>query len=164
MSVCSVASETLAERFWAKVPVEEGGCWEWLGGRDLAGYGRIRLGPKARGEAKAHRVAWEITHGTIPDGMCVCHRCDNPPCVRPNHLFLGTIGDNNRDMHAKGRATRRRARGADHGNAVLTESLVLELRARKANGETFDSLAATTKINRATIVAAVSGHNWAWLK
>lgn len=116
-----------------------------------------------RGEVKAHRVAWELTNGTIPDGMCVCHSCDNPPCVRPDHLFLGSIGDNNRDMYAKGRASQIRARGTDHGNAILTEDLVREIRKRKAAGETYAAISASTGIKGVTIQAAVARRTWAWL-
>lgn len=76
-------------------------CWIWTGPRFKSGYGRASQGSKKR---RAHRVAYEIFVGTIPDGMHVLHKCDNPPCVNPEHLFLGTHIDNMRDMEAKGRA------------------------------------------------------------
>lgn len=75
-------------------------CWEWTGGRDSRGYGSIRV---ARTGIGAHRLAWQVAYGPIPPGMAVLHRCDNPPCVRPAHLFLGSQADNNRDMRDKGR-------------------------------------------------------------
>lgn len=89
-------------RFWATVEVGPGdpetACWLWQGGhRDHHGYGNFR------GHA-THRVSWALSNGPIPDGLIVCHKCDNPPCVRPSHLFVGTIGDNTRDMVQKGRA------------------------------------------------------------
>ena len=94
----------LAERFWAKVPTLGVGCWEWAGGRDNdEGYGRIREGRGGSPFLLTHRVAWELTQGPIPDGLMVLHKCDNPPCVRPDHLFLGTNTDNMRDASAKGR-------------------------------------------------------------
>ncbi len=86
-------------RFWQKVQKGDG-CWEWQGSRNKLGYGITSL----RGRAiRAHRVSWEIVNGPIPDGLLVCHRCDNPACVRPDHLFLGTQIDNLRDMRTKGR-------------------------------------------------------------
>ncbi len=90
----------LAERFWSKV-VRGEGCWIWAASVDDHGYGRFGIG-RLRIEP-AHRVAWMVANGPIPDGLSVLHRCDNPPCVRPDHLFLGTQRDNMRDMIAKGR-------------------------------------------------------------
>jgi hypothetical protein len=90
---------TLEERFWEKVQTGAG-CWEWLAVRDRRGYGQLGVNGKTR---KAHRLSWEINNGPIPDGLFVCHHCDNPGCVRPSHLFLGTHQDNMRDMIEKGR-------------------------------------------------------------
>lgn len=92
----------LAERFWEKVLCSDG-CWMWLAGRNALGYGTIQYG-KPRRSVLAHRVAWELTHGAPPPAdLEVCHRCDEPACVRPDHLFLGTHRDNMRDMIAKRR-------------------------------------------------------------
>jgi len=94
--------------FWARVvPVSDDpdGCWEWTGGRDAkTGYGKFRLLYSGRQpHLWAHRVAYLLSRGVLPEGRRVLHRCDNPPCCRPDHLFVGTQRDNLRDMLAKGR-------------------------------------------------------------
>jgi len=89
-----------AARFEAHVD-KSGDCWKWTGPLSDGGYGKFSCGQVKR---RAHRVAYEMYVGPIPDGMHVLHRCDNPPCVNPTHLFLGTHLDNMRDMEAKGRA------------------------------------------------------------
>ena len=89
----------LKHSFWAKID-KSGDCWEWTGYRDRLGYGRLRVDGSLM---LAHRVAWELEHGYISEGLNVCHHCDNPPCVRPNHLFLGTQRDNIKDSVHKGR-------------------------------------------------------------
>lgn len=92
-----------AERFWAKVD-KSGDCWVWTAAKHDFGYGVFQLGRgPSEGLRRAHVLSWLWSNGPIPDGLVVCHRCDNPPCVRPDHLFLGTLGDNTRDMVAKGR-------------------------------------------------------------
>lgn len=109
--------------FWEQVSPE--GCWEWLGARDQDGYGQTRIGMR---RVKAHRKAWEIIHGPVPDGLLVLHSCDNPPCVRPNHLFIGTHRDNQRDKWAKGRGVKVR------NGAKLTDAQAAEIRSRYATG------------------------------
>jgi hypothetical protein len=103
----------IAERFWSKVdrdgpvPVHQpdlGPCWRWTGSvSGRYGHGEIGAGRRGEGNRKAHRVSWEIHRGPIPEGVQVLHRCDNGLCVNPEHLRLGTQGDNMRDMSAKGR-------------------------------------------------------------
>ena len=98
--------EPRTERFWAKVNrLGPDDCWLWTGSRKGGKWGYGQLGSRDRRLApeSAHRVSWEIHHGSIPDGMKVLHRCDNPPCVNPNHLFLGTLRDNTQDMLIKRR-------------------------------------------------------------
>lgn len=91
----------LSRRLWRRAEVVDSGCWEWTGARLVKGYGLVG---NVGGTIQAHRAAWLLTHFVIPDGMQVLHRCDNPPCINPAHLFLGTPADNMRDMVAKGRA------------------------------------------------------------
>lgn len=91
----------LRERFWSKVD-RSGDCWMWTASRNASGYGRFG-GSNSGGSYLAHRMCWELHNGPIPDGLCVLHRCDNPACVNPAHLWLGTRDDNNKDKTAKGR-------------------------------------------------------------
>jgi hypothetical protein len=94
----------LEQRFWGKVvrgtPDE---CWTWIGGHDHRGYGYLRLPGRSGGQTGAHRVAWMLANGDLPEGCHVLHRCDTPSCVNPRHLFLGTNYENVQDKVAKGR-------------------------------------------------------------
>lgn len=89
----------LIERFISRV-TKAGDCWVWCGSKAPGGYGQLSVGGKLQ---RANRVSWRLFRGEIPKGLHVLHRCDNPPCVNPEHLFLGTHGDNVRDMFSKGR-------------------------------------------------------------
>jgi hypothetical protein len=118
-----VKTRPLADRLWEKVD-RTGECWLFTGYRNAAGYGFIGY---TRGHPiMAHRAAWMVTHGPIPPATLVCHRCDNPSCVRPDHLFLGSGHDNVVDMVRKGR--HRPTRGSDSVNAKLAEDDVREIR------------------------------------
>lgn len=119
------------ERFWSKVVKSENddSCWNWLAVPDRKGYGRFSIGGSRKNGGTimfAHRVSWELAYGEIPDGLEVLHTCDNPPCVNPNHLFVGTQADNMRDMVAKGRSTL----GEKNPMAKLTQSDIEEIRRR----------------------------------
>lgn len=116
--------DLIQKRFWTKVIKQDYGCWIWTAAKLGKGYGQFWNGDV---RMLAHRLSWEWHYGEIPPGLCVCHHCDNPSCVRPDHLFLGTIAENNRDMTAKGRARLPNLRGEQHPSAVLTEEQVLSI-------------------------------------
>lgn len=116
---------TLVDRFNAYVGERGGGCWEWSGYRDPNGYGRLNVGGIP---VPAHRISWEVHFGPITSADHICHRCDNPSCVRPEHLFKGDYAMNTADKMAKKRHRYGVSRGADHGCAKLTEADVREIR------------------------------------
>jgi hypothetical protein len=151
------AEQPFDDLFWSKVdrrgPED---CWPWTAGRGSLGYGLFSLKPRHMRRQRAHRVAYELTHGPIPDGLHVCHRCDNPPCVNPAHLFLGTGADNVSDMVSKDR----HQHGATNGQAKLTEDSVRTMRALWSEGVTYAALAERFSIAEKSVWAIVKRRNW----
>ena len=115
---------TIKDRFWEKVDKKgEDGCWEWLGCcHHQWGYGSLNVGGKYMA---AHRYSWELYFGKIPEGWLICHKCDNPSCVNPEHLFLGTNKDNSDDKIKKGRNAS--SVGENNGRSILTEDSVRQI-------------------------------------
>ncbi len=138
--------------FWSKVRLGDG-CWEWQAGLSGSGYGLFATA-YAR-SSPAHRVSWFLAYGLIPDGLCVCHHCDNKLCVRPDHLFLGTRTDNNQDMYRK----RIHPWGERSGRATVTEADVLYIRASHPT-KTFHELAAETGATYWAVWDIVRGRSW----
>lgn len=143
-------SRTLAERFWSHVAKSDG-CWLWTAARGPRGYGIVGIvGSTTR---LAHRVSWALTHGPIPAGLHVLHRCDNPPCCNPDHLFLGTHAENMQDMAAKGRAVTK-----------LTAADVWAVRTALAWGVPPALLARFLGVGTTAISAIRCGRTWAHLQ
>ena len=158
------ARQSLATRFWSRVDRRGGDeCWPWLGAFYVDGYGTIGRGGRNCGMLRAHRVSWEMAHGPVPDGLCVCHHCDNRGCVNPAHLFVGTKRDNTWDMIRKGRSRLSGPHyGEDHGRAKLTEVAVRDARRRfTAGGVTKAELAREYGVSSTAMGDALSGRHWA---
>jgi hypothetical protein len=115
------------DRFWSKVEKTDG-CWNWTSCLNKKGYGNFSVNSRMR---RAHRVSYEMHCEPIPPGMLVLHHCDNPRCIRPDHLFLGTNADNMADKVAKGREAHVGVQGVSHPRAKLTEAQVLAIRSMR---------------------------------
>lgn len=141
-------------RFWEKVKIKKPNeCWFWQAGIQK-GYGCFWNGRMS----SAHRFSWVLANGKIPIGLSVCHKCDNPLCVNPAHLFLGTQVENIQDSIKKGRFSR--ARGERQHLSKLTDSKVKEMRELQKTGLTFKKLAETYGVTIAAAHRAVRGFTW----
>ena len=170
-----LSQEGLEQRLQDKIIVVASGCWEWQGCRNSQGYGSVRFNRRWQ---RAHRVFWQIFRGTIPRKMCVCHKCDNPSCVNPEHLWLGTIAENNQDKINKGRLAvsptgneswsrqhlDRIARGANAGQAKITEAQVKEIINRAIAGEKYREIAKDYPVTESAISAIMQGNTWMHIK
>jgi hypothetical protein len=167
---------TAVERFWPKVDMS-GDCWLWTARRDKDGYGRFRPDGANTGDVGAHRVALLVAGLDVPDGLQVCHTCDNPPCVRPSHLFVATAAENNADKARKGRAPRgdlsprrvraerwnpeNHSRGERHYGSRLTENDVRAIREACAAGEPQTRVAERYGTRQSNISNIVLRKSWA---
>jgi hypothetical protein len=143
-------SGSLHDRFFSRFVVLANGCWQWRSHTDKDGYGIL---PGDKKNVRAHRLSYEIHIEKISDGMIVCHKCDNPGCVNPEHLFIGTKKDNAQDALQKGRAYV----GEKNGRSKLTEQNVKEILSSKLNSE---QLAQKLGVSRATINSVKRGTTW----
>jgi len=150
-------AQDLQARFHTKyIPEPNSGCWLWTAALSHKGYGVLRYVGRW---ARAHRVSWKILRGPIPNGLHVCHKCDNRLCVNPDHLFLGTNDDNVADMIEKGRHLAGRRFGEQNATAKLTASKVAEIR-RSRTIRSSRSLAREFGISHTTILRIWTGQYW----
>ena len=145
-------SLTLAQRVNART-VQGPGCWSWIGSTDPKGYGSVMVQGKAY---KAHRAAYLVHVGEIGIGQVVRHACDNPGCVNPGHLLLGTTYDNNRDRVDRGRS----AVGESHPRAVLSDNMVRAIREASAAGVSTRTLQVLTGLEYETVRGVVVRRTW----
>ena len=140
--------------FWDRVTKTDS-CWTWNGSKTSGGYGSVTYEGKF---TVCHRVSWELTNGPIPNGLRVLHKCDNPPCVNPDHLFLGTQADNMRDAYRKGRVMIRR--GSDTIWSKLTEEDIPAIRCMYGEGFTQAAIARQFGVATDTIWDVTHGRTW----
>lgn len=145
-------------RFWCKSD-KDGDCWAWNASRFWSGYGMFWHGTR---NWYAQRIAYAMTHGNVPENMVVCHTCDNPSCVNPSHLFLGTMQDNMNDMKAKGRGNR--LRGESHGMAKITADDAVNIKNRRLAGERVKDLAKEYGMTCHSIYCIATGKSWKVLR
>lgn len=142
-----------AMRFEDRIVKLDNGCHEWTGSKDRRGYGTLR---KDKKDHKAHRYSYELHRGKIPKGLLVCHTCDNPSCVNPEHLFLGTPKDNMVDMVKKGRS----AAGEKNGNSKLNKHIVRLIRKKLDLGISQQKIADELGIVQTTVSKIKIGKSW----
>ncbi len=149
------------EAFWSKVDIKASHrkCWPWLGAAKPKGYGNVRLGKKYY---NAPRLAFELIVCKIPDGLVICHTCDNPKCCNPYHIVLGTKRTNSIDMLIKGRGKDKiyAARGSINGNSKLDEQSVKRIRQLKAKGSSVKELALKFKVSKTNIREIINNKIW----
>jgi hypothetical protein len=151
-------TDTFQERFWRNVDKKsEDECWKWIGAFNHSTYGILCWSNK---RVFAHRASWIVHNGDIPNGMLVCHKCDNPACVNPNHLFLGTQLENMMDAKNKDRCIR-----GERGRHTLTEDQVKQIRVLASTKEhTQIEIGEIFGISRVHVWYLVNRKSWAWLK
>lgn len=163
-------TEKQKQKIFSRFTLTDRGCWEWNCSKDGCGYGTMRIGENT---FRAHRIMWTIVNGEIPQGVYVLHRCDNPSCIRPDHLWLGTQLENIQDMHKKGRAKKatgsengsvvhieRMPRGINHYMARVTPEHRDKILSMRGNRATLKQIADTVGLSLPTVHRISTGAHW----
>lgn len=151
----------IANRFWSYVEKSDD-CWIWTGGSFGGRYGQFRIGKK---KIRAHRFSWLLAGNEIPDGMILCHKCDNVKCVRPDHLFVGTHADNAKDREEKGRGAGNRfarigLKGTDNPASKINEAVVISIRRLKEKGYSLKAIAERHDLSKSQVSNILKNRNW----
>lgn len=154
----TVLSARFKGDFWAKVK-QVGDCWEWQSSLDNKGYGKTRV-PGTRAQYRAHRIAYYLSTGNDPAEMYVCHSCDNPKCVNPSHLFLGTALENNQDKMSKGRDKYGNQKGHRNGNSKLSEDDARKVIALILEGKSNKQIATLMPVGHSLVSRIRVGRSW----
>lgn len=158
----SLPSDSITDRFQGRYTISASGCWEWTAAKNNKGYGQLNVQNK---RMLVHRLSYEVHNGPIPDGLVVRHKCDNPSCINPEHLEVGTHKDNMQDMIKRNRGNWKPVKGSAVSVSKLTEDQVIEIRARYVRitcGTTF--LAKEYGVSSTVIHNIIRGKAWAWLQ
>lgn len=154
MHITAVEKKRFSEKF---IKGSEDDCWNWAGAKKRKGYGAMKLSGDS---VSAHRIAYFLSEGAIPEGLYVCHRCDNPACVNPSHLFLGTPLQNTQDMHSKGRQRYVGQKGRRNPRAELSEKQVKKIIGLIAKGHTNKAIAQRFGVSHSTVSLIRLGKSW----
>lgn len=146
-------SERLADKY-----VESGDCWIWTGAKNKNGYGCVSTGKGT--STTAHKASYQVHVGPVAEGLDVCHKCDNPSCINPKHLFLGTRKENMQDSKRKGRQNPARAKGEETGSSKLTNDQVISVFKSAKAGVSLSQIAKTYNVRKQTIWSIAHGKSW----
>jgi HNH endonuclease len=144
-----------------RIIIDSKGCWIWQGAKTEGGYGHLYVDGYTQ---LAHRVMWTVVVGSIPDGMLICHTCDNPPCINPEHLFMGTVSANSRDMVQKGRGRGASRPGEKNPNHKISNDTVLRIRQMFQEGMKPQKIADLLGLNNDHVSSITRGDRWSYDK
>lgn len=148
--------------FWSMIKVAPSGCWEWTAGKNPQGYGKISITLFGKREQQAQRVAWIYKNGPIPNGRMICHHCDNPACINPDHLFVGTHKENSDDKVKKGRQWK--PIGTLNPHTKINEDVVRTIRTLRGHGIAYKEVARISGSSENVVNHILNGRCWSHVK